>query len=157
PKESDAFVGDDGAILNGSNVLTEFDRAGSLYVARNQPIDPNTQVHGECRRGYPRCDHPQDLYFDGKPLRAVDKRSKVKPGAFFYDYDHDTVYFADDPAGHTVELSYRPFAFGGNAKYVTVQNLIVENYACADQQGAIGDHADGKSWEILDNEVRWNH
>ncbi len=61
-------------------------------------------------------------------------RVKVKPGTFFYDYGHDAVYFADDPAGHTVELSYRPFAFGGPADGVAIQNLTVENYACADQQ-----------------------
>ena len=53
---------------------------GALYVARNQPIDPDTMVHGECRRGFPRCGYPQDLYFDGRPLRAVAKKAKVKPG-----------------------------------------------------------------------------
>ncbi|HVU19387.1 MAG TPA: right-handed parallel beta-helix repeat-containing protein [Rhizomicrobium sp.] len=157
PKAGDAFIGDAGAELNGAKVLTEFDRDGALYVARDQPVDPNTQIQGVCRHGYPRCGYPQDLYFDGRPLRAVAKKSKVVPATFFYDYEHDTVYFADDPTGHTVELSFRPFAFGGKAKDVTVQNLIVENYACADQQGAIGDHGQGKSWEITDNEVRWNH
>lgn len=157
PKQGDAFVGDDGAILNGAKILTGFDRDGSLYVARNQPIDPNTQVQGECRKGYPRCGNPQDLYFDGEPLRAVAKKSKVGPGKFFYDYDQDAVYFADDPSGHTIELSYRPFAFGGSAHDVEIQNLIVENYACADQQGAIGDHAEGKGWLISDNTVIWNH
>lgn len=157
PKSGDAFIGDAGAVLNGAKVLSEFDRDGALYVARNQPIDPDTQIQGECRKGFPRCAYPQDVYFDGRPLRAVAKKSKVKQGRFFYDYDRDAVYFADDPDGHVVELSYRPFAFGGKAKAVTVQNLIVENYACADQQGAIGDHAEGKGWEILDNEVRWNH
>ncbi len=34
PKDDDFFVGDDGAILNGANVLTQFDRDGALYVAR---------------------------------------------------------------------------------------------------------------------------
>ncbi len=34
---------------------------------------------------------------------------------------------------------------------------MVENYACADQQGAVGDHAQGKGWEIMGNEVLWNH
>jgi hypothetical protein len=157
PKDDDLFIGDDGAILNGANVLTVFDRDGTLYVARNQRIDPNTQVHGECRKGYPRCGYPQDLYFDGKPLHAVAKKSKVEPGTFFYDYDHDSVYFADDPSGHTVELSYRPFAFGGAAHDVTIENLIVENYASADQQGAIGNHAEGKGWRMHNDEVRWNH
>jgi hypothetical protein len=157
PKDDDTFIGDDGAILNGADVLSQFDRDGALYVARNQPIDPNTQIHGECRKGYPRCGYPQDLYFDGKPLRAVAKKTKVKPGTFFYDYDGNAVYFADDPSGHTVELSYRPFAFGGPGLNVVIQNVVVENYACADQQGAIGNHAEGKEWRIDNDEVRWNH
>jgi len=157
PKNGNAFVGADGAELNGAKLLDTFDRDGALYVARNQPIDPGTMVQGVCRKGYPRCGNPQDLYLDGKPLRAVAGRAKVKPGTFFYDYGHDAVYFADDPAGHVVELSYRPFAFGGGANGVTIQNLTVENYACADQQGAIGDHGEGTAWEITGNEVRWNH
>lgn len=157
PKGADSFIGDDGAILNGAEPLDSFDRQGGLYVARHQPIDPNTQVHGECTRKYPRCDHPQDLYFDGKPLRAVDKRSKVGPGKFFYDYAHEQVFFADDPAGHVVELSVRPFAIGGAARDVRIENLIVENYACADQQGALGDHGQGRGWSFKSNEVRWNH
>ncbi len=157
PKSDDVFTGADGAILDGANLLETFDRDGALYVARNQPIDPNTMVHGVCRRGFPRCGYPQDLYFDGRPLRAVAKKAKVKPGTFFYDYGNDAVYFADDPSGHTVELGYRPFAFGGKAKSVTVQNLRIENYACADQQGAIGDQGQGKEWEITGNEVLWNH
>jgi parallel beta-helix repeat protein len=160
PKTADAFIGADGAngaVLDGANLLSQFDRDGTLYVARNQPIDPDTQVHGVCRKGFPRCKYPQDLYFDGVPLIAVAKRSKVKPGTFFYDYDAEAVTFADDPAGHTVELSYRPFAFGGKVQSITIQHLTIENYACADQQGAIGDQGEGKTWEIMDNEVRWNH
>src|SRR6185312_6913241 len=109
-KDKDSFIGEGGAVMSGAKLLTEFDREGGLYVARNQPIDPNTMVHGECRRGFPRCDHPQDLYFDSKPLVAVAKKTKVAPGRFFYDYRHEAVYFADDPSGHVVELSFSPFA-----------------------------------------------
>jgi parallel beta-helix repeat protein len=156
-RDADVFVGEPGTVFNGAKLLTEFDRKGALYVARHQPIDPDTEVHGVCRKHYPRCGYPQDLYFDGKPLRAVAKRAKVAPGTFFYDYDHEAVYFVDDPSGHTVELSYSPFAFGGKGRNVTVQNVMVEKYACADQQGAIGNHGEGKQWEILDDEVRWNH
>jgi hypothetical protein len=156
PKRNDSFVGADGAILNGAKLLSGFGREGDLYVARNQPVDPGTQVHGECAKGFPRCDHPQDLYFDGKPLRAVAKKSKVRPGTFYYDYPNEAVYFADDPAGHAVELSFRPFAFGGG-NGITIRNLVVENYACADQQGAVGDHGQGRAWQVIDTEIRWNH
>lgn len=157
PKDRDVFIGEDGTVMSGARLLTEFDSEGDLHVARNQPIDPNAMVHGECRRGFPRCDHPQDLYFDGKPLRAVAKKAKVVPGTFFYDYRHEAVYFADDPSGHTVELSVSPFAFGGHGRDVTIENVTVEKYACVDQQGAIGDQGQGHGWSIRDSEVRWNH
>jgi len=157
PKRTDWFIGDSGAILNGAKLLDGFARHGGLYVARNQPVDPDTQVHGECTKAYPRCDHPQDLYFDGRPLRAVDRRAKVGPGRFFYDYAHAQVFFADDPAGHAVELSYRPFAIGGDASDVRIENIIVENYACTDQQGALGDHGASRGWTLRNVEVRWNH
>lgn len=157
PKDRDTFVGAYGAILDGANLLTNFSSSSGNYVATNQPIDPNTMVHGECSSGYPRCKYPQDLYFDGVPLRAVAHLSQVAPGKFYYDYGQKAVYFADNPAGHTVELSYRPFAFGGNAKNVTIQNLVIENYACADQQAAINNQGAGTGWHIVDDDVRWNH
>lgn len=157
PKRGDSFTGAKGAILNGAKLLDGFTRAGDLYVATGQPIDPQTGVQGECLPDFPRCDRPQDLYFDGRPLRAAARRKDVVAGAFFYDYDAEAVYFADDPAGHVVELSYRPFAFGGDAAGVAIRNLVVENYAAADQQAALGDHGQGKGWIISGDEVRWNH
>jgi parallel beta-helix repeat protein len=156
-KSGDGFIGAAGAVLDGALLLTTFSRSGDAWVANDVPIDPDTQVHGVCTKGFPRCDHPQDLYFDGAPLRAVAKRSKVGPGTFFYDYPNNAVYFGSDPTGHTVELSYRPFAIGGKAKSVTVKNLVVENYANVDQQGAVGDAGLGRGWDIEGNEVRWNH
>ena len=156
PRNRDVFIGALGARLNGARLLTSFNKSGGHWVAHHQPIDPEAIVHGECLPGYPRCDHPQDLYFDGKPLRAVAKRDDVAAGTFFYDYDQNDVYFADDPSGHTVELSYRAYAFGGAANNVTVRNLIIENYAAADQRGAIN-NSEGRGWTIADNEIRWNH
>jgi hypothetical protein len=157
PKDGDSLIGSKGAVLNGARVLTGFGRAGDLYVVTGLAVDPDAQVHGECRKGYPRCDRPQDLYLDRKPLRAVERLDKVKPGAWFYDYDAETVYFADNPAGRLVELSHRPFAFGGEARKVTIRNLVIENYACVDQQAAVGNNGEGRGWNILDNEIRWNH
>ena len=146
PKDGDSFTGAKGAVLNGARVLTDFGRSGALYVATGLPIDPDAEIHGECRKGWPRCDRPQDLYLDGRPLRATDALDKVRPGFWFYDYDAEAVYFADDPSGRLVELSHRPFAFGGEAKNVTVRNLVVENYACVDQQAAVGNKGEGKGW-----------
>jgi hypothetical protein len=157
PRNGDSFTGSAGAVLNGARVLSDFGRAGALYVATGLAVDPETQIHGECRKGWPRCDRPQDLYLDGRPLRATDRLEKVRPGFWYYDYGAEAVYLADDPTGRLVELSHRPFAFGGEAKDVTVRNLVVENYACVDQQAAVGDNGAGTGWRILDNEIRWNH
>lgn len=157
PRKNDRFLGAYGAVLNGAVGLSGFSRSGVLYVAADAPVDPGAYNTGYCEKSRPRCDHPQDLYFDAKPLRAVGRLKDVVPGAFFFDYGARTITFADDPAGHLVELSYRPFAFGGSASGVTVQNLVVENYAATNQQGAVGNHGEGRNWTIRDNELRWNH
>ncbi len=51
PKKGDAFIGAVGVVLNGAKLLDTFDRDGALYVARNQPIDPGTVVHGVLPKG----------------------------------------------------------------------------------------------------------
>ena len=156
PKPGDIFLGAKGAELNGATLITQVTQEGNLFKASNLPPDPNAIINGVCLPDFPRCDHPQDLYFDGLPLRAVAKSSRVVPGTFFYDDKKGIVYFADDPAGHVVELSTRAYAFDGSVPGVTVQNLVIVNYACADQRGAINNPAGG-AWQITNNELRWNH
>ena len=55
--------------------------------------------------GYLGCIYPEDLYFDSVPLQHVDSLSDVGPGTWFFDYSGQTIYFYDDPSGHTVETS----------------------------------------------------
>jgi hypothetical protein len=112
---------------------------------------------GECRPEYPRCKNPQDLFFDGKPLRAVDTLTAMASGSWYFDYKMNRVIFADNPEGHVIELSYRPFAFGGSASNVHIRNLVVEKYASTNQQGTINGNSSGVGWIISNNEVRWNH
>lgn len=157
PKDRDSFIGAQGATLNGARQLNKFEVSGRLYVARNQPPHPKAERVGMCTPQYPRCNRPYDLYFDGRPLRAVSRLSAVGPGTWYFDERRNDVYFHDTPEGHSIELSYMPFAFGGSARDVTISNLIVENYASANQQGAINNHGAGTGWMVLHNEVRWNH
>jgi Right handed beta helix region len=143
--------------LNGAIVVNNFvpEKSGKLYVA-NQKIEPG-QVHGDTREGYERSAHPEDLFLDGKPLIHVAQKSQVSPGKWHFDYDNDRIYLADNPTGQRVELGTTRVAFSPSADGVTVAGLIIEKYAIPAQMGAIGDQTAGKNWQIIGNEVRWNH
>jgi parallel beta-helix repeat protein len=155
PKSGDSFAGQPGAILNGAALLTSFGRSGSLWFVTGQM--QQGQTNGVCDSGHPGCGYPEDLFFDNKPLLHVTSLSAVTSGTWFFDYPNHTVYLADDPSGHTVELGTARSAFWGPAANVTIQGLIVEKYAIPAQFGAIGDQYPGPNWVISRNEVRWNH
>ena len=105
PKDGNTFIGENGAIMNGSRLLTEFETDGGLYYAANQTQGDWYGGSDICQEGWERCNHPEDLYFDNVPLRHVTSLADVAPGKWFFDYDADRIYFADDPTGHTVETS----------------------------------------------------
>lgn len=157
PKDGDRFIGSPGATLNGARPLTGAMRSHELYVFEHQSPDPNTVQRGRCRAEFPRCDRPQALFVSDVPLRAVARLADVRPGAWFFDYDAQRIYLADDPAGHSVEVTYRPFAFGGDARDVRIENLVVEKYASGNQQGAINNEGAGIGWTIINNIIRQNY
>ena len=156
PKDGNAFIGAYGATLNGSRLLSGFTRSGSAYMVSGQTA-PGTETIGFCAPGFPRCNDPQDLYVDGKPLRAVSSRSSLQAGTWYFDHRAGKVYLYDDPSGHAVELGYTPYAFGGSARNVKIQNLTVQQYASADQRGAIGNNGAGAGWKIVNSRVALNH
>jgi len=157
PKDGNTFLGEIGAILNGSRELTEFQQEGGLYYASNQTQGDWYGGSDICQEGWERCNHPEDLYFDDVPLRHVTTLDDVAPGKWFFDYDADRIYFADDPIGHTVETSVTYFAFpGGYGDNVTIQNLVIEKFASPVMMGAVGSTG-GTGWLVEGNEVRLNH
>ena len=157
-KDGDTFVGEQGAILSGAIVLSDFTIEGNVWVANNQTQggDPGP---GACQAGYPRCTYPEDLFVDNVPLLHVASTAALSHGRWFFDYAADKIYLADDPTGHTVETSITRTAItaGPGPNYatgVTVSNLIVEKYANVAQGGALQPAAD---WVITGVEVRLNH
>ena len=154
PADGQTFIGAEGAILNGSAVLTDWTQSGNVWAIGGQtqsgPVFPWAQFEpGTQRPGY-----PETVFLDNTPLKPVDDLSKVVPGTFYFDYAADKIYIADNPAGHTVEAGKLTDAFHGSATNVTVQNLVIEKYDPQIQDGAI--HGD-QSWTIQDNEVRLNY
>lgn len=119
------------AILNGSELLTSFQRLGSYYYVTGQTQHNRVSVTTMwCQTGYPGCIYPEDLYFDDVPLTHVTTLADVGPGTWFFDYPNATIYFYDNPAGHKVETSVAPSAFDwGPANNVTIKGLTVEKFA----------------------------
>jgi len=172
PKDRDIFIGEPGAILNGSKLLTSFQHTGQYYWIGGQThgnyvgINP---VH--CEAAYPACVYQEDLYFDDKPLVRVATQADVGPGRWFFDYENGTIYFYDDPSTHKVEISATATAFerwngatGSKANNVIIRGLTIEKYATPGLTGAIGGVSTsfgyptmGANWVIENNEIRLNH
>ncbi len=178
PKTNDVFVGEtagNGAhlsILSGAKVLTSFTQQGNLWVASGQTQqgvltayatpkcleNPNDRDfwtgHTNPNTDYTGCIYPEDLFIDNVPLWQVTSLGEVAPGKWYFDYGADKIYFADNPAGHSVETSVTQYAFKQGGINVTIRDLIIEKYAVPAQAEAVA-AADG--WLVEDNEIRFNH
>lgn len=155
PKANDIFIGENGAIMNGSTLLQNWTFNGTYWVQGGQT--QSGQTHGDCDTGYPGCIYPEDLFMDDIPLIHVTTLAAVTTGSWYFDYSANNVYMADNPAGHKMEISTARRAFGGSVNNVTIKNLIIEKYAIPAQMGAIGDQYPGRNWIIENNEIRLNH
>lgn len=161
------------AILSGAVVLTSFKQQGTYYMVTGQnqnnavtvpdtkcePMNPGYPI------AYPGCIYPEDLFFDNKPLVHVTSLANVGPGTWFFDYPSATIYFYDNPTGHTVEASVTASAFAwGPANNVKIQYLTVEKYATPVLRAAIGGFpfgfgstSSGANWTVANNEIAYNH
>jgi parallel beta-helix repeat protein len=176
PKTGDSFVGQTAcappaskcpAILSGSKVI------GSLatFNGTNYQVTGQTQ-QGEvslsnsvCVPGYLACNLPEDLFFDGVPYQHLYANSlpAIGAGQWWFDYATHTIYFHDNPAGHTVETSVLDTAFDSLANNVTIQYLTVEEFANpllrAGIEPTVGNASSSWSvnWVVKDCELFDNH
>ncbi len=174
PKAGDFFLGEEGAILNGSKVLTGWTQSGATWYVTGQtqettPSPTNINVGTQSGTGYicilatnPRCNYNEEVFIttgSGEPvlLRHVDSIANVGAGEFFFDYPNNRIYIGNDPAGKTVETSVNNYAIqSGNVDNVTVKNLIIEKYASPAQNGTISS-GDTSGWVVEYNTIRYNH
>ena len=157
PKDNDHFIGQEGAVLNGSHRITDFTRDGANWVASGQTQEGMRLSTDQGVPGAERAGYPETFFIDDKPLTPVDSLNKVAPGKFYFDYAADKIYFQDDPAGHKVEAGVSPFAFQGGAKGVTIENLVIEKYDPPVQHAAVGWDRSAEGWTIQNNEIRLNY
>jgi Right handed beta helix region len=158
PKAGDVYIGQPGAILNGSKVLTGWTQSGAAWFVGGQTQEG--QVHptqSECLPSRPRCNRPEEVFVDGTPLIHVASLAQVNAGSFFFDYAADRIYIGQDPAGKFIETSVTEVAFWPQNINVTIRGLIIEKYANPAQVGAVGGQFPTTGWLIENNELRWNH
>lgn len=156
PQDQMRFVGQPGTVLSGAQVLTDFRQEGPFWYVSGQRQGHDARGAGRCLESAPRCDYPEDVYFDGQPLTHAAGLDLLVPGGFYFDYVRERIYIADDPTEHIVETSVIPIAFDGMAWDVVIEGLTLEKYANPSQVGMI--HGDfGRGWQIIDSVVRHGH
>ena len=159
PRPRQVFLAEAGAIMNGSRLVNPV-REGSYWVAYGQSHQ-NPVLRALCDSDHPRCFYPEELFIDDRRLVHVDSIGAVQAGRWYFDYDADKLYMADDPTGHRVEVSVTRNAFGksfgSQADGVVIRGLTIEKYASPTQMGAIGDQFPSKDWTVEYCDIGFNH
>src|ERR1700757_4723338 len=91
PKDGQTFIGAEGAILNGSAVLTNWTQSGNAWVIGGQTQQGTVNTSAEFLPGTQMPGHPDTVFVDDTPLTAVDALSKLVSGTFFFDYAADKI------------------------------------------------------------------
>lgn len=77
---------------------------------------------------YPFAAHPEQLWFDGEPVRQV-APDEVVAGTFAVDPDRAELILGDDPEGHEVRVATLQRAFQVRSPDSVVQGIGVRRYA----------------------------
>ncbi len=152
PKSGQTLIGE-GAILNGTKLVTNWARSGSLWMASGQTQSfPDPIPNGSPCELNPMACQFEDLFRDDRPMTRVSSKDQVGPGKWYFDEAYDQLFTADDPTGHKMEASAGAVGIAGNgADNVTIEGLIIEKFA---YHGIAWARA---GWIITRNEIAWNH
>jgi parallel beta-helix repeat protein len=176
PKNGDQFIGQTACappatncptILSGSRVIGSL----AVYDGTNYKVTGQTQQgvmsqpNTVCEPGYLACNRPEDLFFDGTPYQHLYATSlpAIGAGQWWFDYANDTIYFHDNPAGHTVETSVLDTAFESLANNVTIEYLTIKEFASPIQRAGIEatngipNQTSSLNWVIRHCELYDNH
>ena len=160
PNQGQVLVGRSGTVINGSRVISDWERAGSHWVASGQSQGPTVSDWSGPALVFPQALYGEGLFYDGEPLIKAGVKDggqihgrgpdTLGPGEYFFDYDSDSILLGSDPEGHLLEASIASGGIGGTATDVTVRGLVVEQTA--------GYGIDGnQGWTVENNEIRFNH
>ena len=156
-KDRQRLIANGHVVLSGARRLTAFRRSGPFWAADEQSqegavVESAAEV---CMRDAPRCNRPEDLFLDDRPLRHVATPADLQAGTWYFDYPADRIFLGDDPTGHVVETSVTPYAVVGDADGVTLRGFVVEKFATPTHEAAINGRLTGLLIENV--EARLNH
>lgn len=154
PLNGQTFIGAEGAVLDGSRELSGFTQESGYFVVGGQTQEGLRNATTEGAVDAVRAGYPESVFVDGSPLSPVANLADLKAGHFYFDYDNDKIYLADNPQGHLVEAGVSPGAFASDATGVTISNLTIEQFDAPIQRAAI---QGAENWTVQNNEVRLNY
>jgi len=176
PKTGDSFIGQTScappktactAILTGARVIGNLAKLnGGVYEVTGQTQQGTVSLPNKvCETGYMACNLPEDLFFDDVPYQHLSASSLPTIGSkqWWFNYSNNTIYFHDNPSGHTVETSVLDSAFQSSANNVTVKYLTIKDFAAPLQRGGIeptnGNPSTSSSanWVISNCDIYNNH
>lgn len=151
PKNGQSFVGESGAILDGSVPIENWRSQNGKWTASGYPAPAYRTGYG--RDGL--ATYREDLFVDGTPYLRVASLDHLGPKKFYYE--NGNVWISDDPTGHDTVASVTEAAFNGqSARNVTIDNITVRYYATMAQHGAI-DAQTTNGWTITKSVFHGNH
>lgn len=121
-----------GTEIRGSNIWTSWTASGVTWVSSNSV--PTFTAHGTCLAGTTRCLWPEQVFFDARPLLQV--ASNPTTGQFAVDSSR-RVLLADDPRGHTVEVTTRTNWVVVKSDNVSIVGFTMKHAANDAQTGAL--------------------
>lgn len=130
PQDYQVFIGEEGAMMCGARILTDWTFSGGRYET---PLDSTISMglrNGQClgsssvtdsiNNNYP-CIHPEELFVsdstganDSTWLQQVTSLGDLTTNTWFIDYtgSPQKVYTYDNWSSKTAELAVTPYAFG---------------------------------------------
>jgi hypothetical protein len=162
PKDNDVFVSATGAkvYVNGSVIVSSFAQSGGHWVA---PL-PYHYSNPTCSNGgctcvatLPGCDLSENLFLNGKLVQRVPSLSLVAAGTWYWDLTAGKIYMADNPTGMQVEVSVVPEGFVGAASTVTINGLVIQEFAGEGIYARVIGGASSHAWTIKNSVLRFNH
>ncbi len=158
PKQNNQFLGETGASINGSKIVTGWTLIGGYWTVGGQTENgnPDADPNVWCFPEYPVCTKTEDLFVNNVHYRQMGSLAAVGPGQYYFNYGAQTIQMTDNPTGKTVEVAVTTLAFSGFNTGIVIDNLTVEKYANPEQVGAI--HAvETSNWTIRNNIIQYNH
>ena len=147
--------GGPGTEIRGSDVWTGWTNSGSYWVSKGSlPVFPAGDVYcNPLEIDTSRCKRPEQVFFDQNPLLQV--VSNPQSGQFALNANRQVV-LADDPTGHTVEVSTRTRWVQGASGDVTIEGFTMKHAANPGQTGALSNMG-YDNWTVRNNDLSWAH